>query len=238
MILDLRVPVSHMKDTMVFMVRVLLVEDDFDLAAQVGRFLTRVNHEVMVCGTVREANRHAVSHRPEIIVLDLGLPDGDGLDVVRHVRLAQLQTPILVLTGRVSEVDTVVALDAGADDFLAKPFRPHELLARIRSLSRRTRGMLATPPLGDDHVRLEVGTHRCVVDGREVPVPPTAFQLLALLIGADGAALTTGALERSLDLVSTESLRMHISAARKAIAPYGDRLVAIRSYGYRYDPAA
>ena len=223
---------------MVVMVRVLLVEDDTDVATLVSRFLTRGGHDVTVCGSVREANRHAVTHRPEIIVLDLGLPDGDGLDVVRHVRFAQLQTPILVLTGRVSEVDTVVALDAGADDFLAKPFRPHELLARVRSLSRRTRGVLATPLLGDEHVRLDVGTHRCVVDGREVPIPPTAFQLLTLLIEADGAALTSDALERSLDLISTESLRMHISVARKAITPHAHRLVAIRSYGYRYDPAA
>src|SRR5690606_30204897 len=120
------------------MTQVLLAEDDQAIAQPLARALSREGYEVKVQGTGQAAIDGASS--ADLVVLDLGLPDMDGLDVARALRNRGLTTPILVLTARADEVDLVVGLDAGADDYVTKPFRLAELLARVRALLRRSHG--------------------------------------------------------------------------------------------------
>jgi DNA-binding response OmpR family regulator len=154
--------------------RVLLAEDDPAIAEPLARALGREGYEVQVHGTGQGAIDGAFA--ADLVVLDLGLPDMDGLDVARWIRNQGLTTPILVLTARADEVDLVVGLDAGADDYVTKPFRLAELLARVRALLRRSGA-----DLGDDDeiaaqdVRVDVGAHRAFQGPRELQLTAKEF---------------------------------------------------------------
>ena len=124
------------------MAQLLVVEDDERIRSALIRALRERGHVVSSAGTALTGLKQAVEDRPDLVVLDLGLPDMDGLDVARAIRNQGLTTPVLVLTARADEVDLVVGLDAGADDYVTKPFRLAELLARVRALLRRTHGAL------------------------------------------------------------------------------------------------
>src|SRR3954451_2945470 len=118
--------------------RVLLVEDDQDIAEPLARALGREGYEVGSAGGGRGALQTVLDAPPDLIILDIGLPGMNGLDVCRHVREARPQVPILMLTARDGELETVAGLDAGADDYVTKPFRLSELLARVRAMLRRS----------------------------------------------------------------------------------------------------
>ncbi|MGH3783796.1 MAG: response regulator transcription factor, partial [Pseudonocardiaceae bacterium] len=120
------------------MATVLLVEDDTGIAVPLSRALQREGHEVVVVGDGHTALARANDEEVDLLVLDLGLPGMDGLDVCRRLRRERPDVPVLMLTARTDEVDFVVGLDAGADDYVAKPFRLAELLARVRALLRRS----------------------------------------------------------------------------------------------------
>src|SRR5918994_5135850 len=136
------------------MTQVLLAEDDPAIAEPLARALGREGYDVTVQGTGQGAVDHA--GEADLVVLDLGLPDMDGLDVARAIRNQGLTTPVLVLTARADEVDLVVGLDAGADDYVTKPFRLAELLARVRALLRRRTGDV----LEASGVRMELASRR------------------------------------------------------------------------------
>src|SRR3954447_8031211 len=131
--------------------RVLLVEDDHDIAEPLARALGREGYEVSSAGDGRVAVQTVLDTPPDLIILDIGLPGMDGLDVCRHVRDLQPQIPILMLTARDGELETVAGLDAGADDYITKPFRLSELLARVRAALRR----VAPPELVAGDVRID-----------------------------------------------------------------------------------
>src|SRR6188768_4086815 len=158
------------------MTQVLLAEDDPAIAEPLARALGREGYDVRVQGTGQGAIDGAAA--ADLVVLDLGLPDMDGLDVARAIRNLGLTTPLLVLTARADEVDLVVGLDAGADDYVTKPFRLAELLARVRALLRRSVG---DPALGDvevGSVRVDVAAHRAFVDSKELQLSGKEFDLL------------------------------------------------------------
>src|SRR5437763_13790276 len=125
------------RTTITHMTRVLLAEDDTSISEPLARALRREGYDVEVLAEGRGAVTQALTGLTDLVVLDLGLPDMDGLEVCRRIRESLPQLPVLMLTARADEVDTVVGLDAGADDYVTKPFRLAELLARVRALLRR-----------------------------------------------------------------------------------------------------
>jgi two-component system, OmpR family, KDP operon response regulator KdpE len=171
--------------------RVLVVEDDREIRSMMQSSLTAEGFDVQTAVSVSEASallRHAL---PDVVVLDLGLPDGDGSDLVRQVR-KQHALPILVVSARHQEAEKIKLLDAGADDYLTKPFSVAELLARIR-VAMRHRGTALLPAatvheLGD--LRVDVGAHVVQRRGEAVHLTPTEFKLLARLVRSAGRVVT------------------------------------------------
>src|SRR6188768_4414405 len=162
------------------MTQVLLAEDDPAIAEPLARALGREGYDVRVQGTGQGAIDGAAA--ADLVVLDLGLPDMDGLDVARAIRNLGLTTPLLVLTARADEVDLVVGLDAGADDYVTKPFRLAELLARVRALLRRRTGADANGDLQASGVRVDVAGHRAFLDDKELQLSGKEFDLLHVLV--------------------------------------------------------
>jgi len=214
--------------------RVLLVEDDHDIAEPLARALVREGYDVNTAGDGRVALQEVLDAPPDLIILDVGLPGMDGLEVCRHVRDVRPQVPILMLTARDGELETVAGLDAGADDYVTKPFRLSELLARVRAMLRRA----APPELAAGDVRVEVASRRAWRGEQELELSPKEFDLLRLLVGEAGRVVTR---ERIMDEVwdlnwfgSTKTLDMHMSWLRKKL---GDPplIVTVRRVGFRFE---
>jgi DNA-binding response OmpR family regulator len=214
--------------------RVLLVEDDRDIAEPLARALGREGYEVSEAGDGRVALEGVLAAPPDLIILDIGLPGIDGLEVCRHVRDLHPQLPILMLTARDGELETVAGLDAGADDYVTKPFRLSVLLARVRAMLRRTGPTRLV--VGD--VSLDESSRRAWRGERELELAPKEFALLALLMREPGRVLTR---ERIMSEVwdtnwfgSTKTLDMHVSWLRRKL---GDPPVisTVRGVGFRYE---
>ena len=222
----------------------LFVEDDEPTRRAVTTNLEAHGHRVVEAGTVADALRRWEAARPDLIVLDLGLPDRDGLTVVRRVR-RDATTPILILSARAEETDKVAALEAGADDYVTKPFGMAELRARIAAVLRRAGGPTADPSgivsLGP--VVLDVARHAVTVAGVPVDLTPREYELLKVMLGQPGRLLTRGRLLRAVwgDAYSDEGhyLHVYISRLRRKLAaadPSGrarDLIVAEPGVGYR-----
>src|SRR5439155_8639820 len=156
------------------MTRVLLAEDDTSISEPLSRALRREGYQVEVTQDGPATLGRALSEGIDLILLDIGLPELDGLEVCRRVRAEGHATPVLILTARADEVDTVVGLDAGADDYVTKPFRLAELLARVRALLRR--GTSETPIV--QGVRIDADSRRAWLDGEELQLTTKEFDLL------------------------------------------------------------
>jgi two-component system KDP operon response regulator KdpE len=172
--------------------KVLVVEDEQQMLRFLRTALTAQGYAILEAGTARDAVVEATTHNPELILLDLGLPDGDGIDLTRKFR-EWTRVPIIVISARGREDDKVAALDAGADDYLTKPFSVNELLARMRVALRHaaqagtdtTSTVIEAGPLRVDQSRREVA-----VDGREVRLTPIEYRLLVLFARNAGKVLT------------------------------------------------
>jgi DNA-binding response OmpR family regulator len=221
--------------------RILIVEDDEAIASGLRRVLDAQGYDVRHLARGRTAVSEAA--RPtQLVVLDLGLPDIDGLDVCRRLRGARPDLAILILTARGQELDVVAGLDAGADDYLVKPFRLAELLARIRAHLRRT----ANGPRDDaTPAVLEVG--ELVVDpasrrarhrDQELSLRPKEFDLLALLVADAGRVVTRERIMREVWdtdwLGSTKTLDTHVLALRNKLG--AEAITTLRGVGYRLEP--
>lgn len=220
------------------MPRLLLAEDDAGILEPLTRALSREGYEIESVTNGAEAAQLGARGDHALLILDVGLPDLDGLEVCRRVRAARPQLPILMLTARDEELDLVLGLDAGADDYVAKPFRLAELLARIRALLRRTTSE-PTTTVGD--VRVEVASRRAWQGSRELELTPKEFDLLALLVSEAGVVLTR---ERIMAEVwdenwfgSTKTLDVHVSSLRRKLgddATDPDLIVTVRGVGLRF----
>ena len=221
------------------MSRVLLVEDDPDIAQTVATAMETDGHEVVHAASGAAALERAGAGDIDLVLLDLGLPDVDGLEVCRRLRTAGCSMPILVLTGRADEIDTVIGLDAGADDYVAKPFRLAELLARVRAMLRRTGD---GRPAEVNGVRVDETSRRAWVGEHELELTPKEFDLLALLLRQAGAVVTR---ERIMEEVwdehwfgSTKTLDMHVSWLRRKLGddPARPRFIStVRGVGFRFE---
>lgn len=170
---------------------VLVVEDEARIASFVAKGLKAAGFAPTVVGTAREALDLALAGDVDLMVLDIGLPDGDGFDVLRRVRAAGSRLPVIILTARSSVEDTVAGLEGGADDYMAKPFRFEELLARVR-LRLRTEQDASDDPtvLRRGTVVLDLRSHRATVDGRVVELSAREFALAETFLRNAGTALS------------------------------------------------
>jgi DNA-binding response OmpR family regulator len=217
---------------------VLLVEDDDSIASALTRILDSQGYAVRRLATGRDA-LVAAGADVDLVILDLNLPDVDGLDVCRKLRMRCPALPIVMLTARDQELDVVAGLDAGADDYLVKPFRLSELLARVRAHLRRGAAAQAAhePPMQAGGVTVDPAARRAWAGGRELELRPKEFDLLALLVGEAGRVVSR---ERIMDEVwdtawtgSTRTLDTHVLALRTKIG--GDAITTLRGVGYRFE---
>jgi DNA-binding response OmpR family regulator len=222
------------------MARIILAEDDTAIAEPLARALGREGYDVSVNGTGQGLLDEVASG--DLVILDLGLPDMDGLDVARAIRSRGLTIPILILTARADEVDTVVGLDAGADDYVTKPFRLAELLARVRALLRRTGSDGGDEDLVVQDVRIDLGARRAFVGDRELHLTAREFDLLRVLAKSAGQMVSREALMREVwgsdPSSSTKTLDMHVSWLRRKLGddPNAPRYIAtIRGMGFRFE---
>ena len=226
------------------MTHVLLAEDDPAIAEPLARALGREGYDVVVQGTGQGAIDSASG--ADLVILDLGLPDMDGLEVARWIRNQGLTIPILILTARADEVDLVVGLDAGADDYVTKPFRLAELLARARALLRRSHsdGTEEDEVIAQD-VRMDLAAHRAFQGDRELHLTAKEFDLLRVLVRDAGSVVPRDGLMREVWEAdpngSTKTLDMHVSWLRRKLGDDANApryISTVRGMGFRFETSA
>ncbi|MEV6071712.1 response regulator transcription factor [Nocardia sp. NPDC052001] len=223
------------------MTAVLLAEDDEAIAAPLSRALGREGYAVTVESYGPAVLERALEGGHDLLILDLGLPGMDGLEVCRQVRARGADLAVLMLTARTDEVDFVVGLDAGADDYVGKPFRLAELLARVRALLRRSGIGDETVEVGG--IRLEPAARRVLVNGLEVNLANKEYELLKVLIDRAGQVVSRETILREVwgdaDLRGSKTLDMHMSWLRRKIGDEGPvaerRIVTVRGVGFRFN---
>lgn len=220
------------------MTTVLLAEDDSAISEPLARVLRRQGYEVHVAETGSEAL--SAARRSDVLVLDLGLPEIDGLEVCRTLRAEGSTVPVLVLTARGSEIDAVVGLDAGADDYVSKPFRTAELMARIRALLRR-RGP-GSDMLRVQDLAVEPASRRAWQGDRALELSGRQFDLLAFLMARRGEVLSREEIMREVWqttwIASTKTVDMHVSWLRRALgdsAASPRYITTVRGVGFRLE---
>lgn len=231
------------------MAAIMLVEDDFTIGGLVTSALRADGHDVVWARTGADASRVAARGPIDLVLLDLGLPDVSGLELCRELRRAQSETVVVMLTARREEMDVIVGLESGADDYLTKPFGVAELLARVRAHLRRAAHIQDQPSsytCGD--LTVDVLERRCHLAGREVVLRSKEFDLLSRLVSSVGDALSRETLmsdvwganwfgsTKTLD-VHVAALRRRLSAAASTVRPPAriPEITTLRSFGYRLE---
>ncbi len=227
------------------MVQVLLVEDTIDLAATIARELELSGYEVMTaCDGVRALELHS-QHHPDLVILDWMLPKLDGLEVLRQLRQVSA-TPVLMLTARDDEVDRVLGLEVGADDYLTKPFSLRELMARVRAMLRRVelfqQSLAADRRPDGQSIRygpllLDPAAYQALLDGQPMELSHAEFDLLYLLVRNPGRAFGRAYLYETVwgepSMGSDRTVDNTILRLRKKLPMLGDALETVRGVGYR-----
>ena len=225
--------------------RILIVEDEKKIAHWVRTYFEQAGFQVMVAYDGPTGLALARSERPDLMVLDLMLPGMDGLDVCRAIR-KEWDLPIIMLTARAEEVDRLIGLELGADDYVVKPFSPRELVARARAVLRRTQAGLAEGPrssgvLVHERLKLDLGRHLCTLDDQEIVLTPSEHALLETLMTHQGSPLTRAQL---LDLALGDSfggyertIDVHIRNLRRKLEPDPSNpryLLTVFGVGYKF----
>jgi len=227
--------------------RILIVEDDPDIAELVARYLDKAGFSTERVSSGRDALTSIAARPPDVVVLDLMLPQVDGLEVCRVVRgnEATAALPIIILTARAEESERIVGLELGADDYLAKPFSPNELVARVRALLRRAqRGAKpAAKTLSYGSVALDRDRHTVSSDGRDVTLTAKEFLLLEYLLQHRGRVLSRDVLLTDVwgyrYTGGTRTVDVHVRRLREKLPAIADGLVTVKQFGYKLvDPPA
>jgi phosphate regulon transcriptional regulator PhoB len=226
--------------------RVLIVEDEPDIRELVVHHLKREGYQVSAASSGEEALRQVRAGPPDLVLLDLMMPAMDGLEVCRRLRQdpATAALPIVMLTAKGDEVDRVLGLEIGADDYIVKPFSPKELLARVRAVLRRSRPAGGAEPLRLGALVIDLGTHSASVGGLPLTLTPKEFDLLRALVEARGRVLSR---EFLLDRVwgysraseiESRTVDVHVRRLRVKLGAEGRRILTVKSVGYRMETAA
>jgi phosphate regulon transcriptional regulator PhoB len=226
--------------------RVLIVEDEPDIRELLVFHLEREGYQVAKARSGVEAVRLAQTSPPDLVLLDLMLPEMDGLEVCRRLRRDPVTQaiPIVMLTARGDEVDRVLGLELGADDYVVKPFSPRELVARIRAVLRRARPLPGTVPLTAGRLSIDPAAHTVTVDGAPVTLTRKEFDLLRALVEARGRVLSR---EFLLDHVwgytaageiESRTVDVHVRRLRQKLGPEGQRIGTVTGVGYRLESDA
>jgi len=221
---------------------VLVVEDESSIASFVALYLKNAGYRVQTAGTGEDALDALSRERPDLIVLDLMLPDIDGIEVCRRVRRGS-DIPILMLTARDEDVDKIIGLEVGADDYLTKPFNPRELVARVKSILRRAVPERREPQerqLKHGLLQIDAGRREVHVDGKEVQLAPKEFDLLWELLDHRGLVLTRDQLlERVWGYTfagDTRTVDVHVRQLRRKLGE-ASPIVTVWGVGYKVAPA-
>jgi two-component system phosphate regulon response regulator PhoB len=221
--------------------RILVIDDEVDLLELIRVNLDQAGYRVETAGSGREGLAALRRSPPDLLVLDLMLPDVSGTEICRQVRAAPelAQLPVLMLTAKADEVDRVVGFEVGADDYVTKPFSPRELVLRVRAVLRRRQS--ETAPRGTlEHsgLRLDPDRHRCFVEGAEVELTAKEFDLLQGLMRRPGRVMTR---EQLLDrvwgsdiAVTHRTIDTHLKRLREKLGPAGSLIETVRGVGYRF----
>jgi len=223
--------------------RILIADDDPQILRALRITLTAKGYEIFVAANGTQAIAGAIDHHPDIFLIDLGMPELDGIDVIHGIR-GWSDAPILVISGRTGAADKVEALDAGADDYVTKPFSIEELLARIRALTRRLPNHEAEPVVTFGEVSVDLAAHSVTrrVEGeeRQVRLTPTEWQMLEVLLRNPGRLVTRQTLLTSIwgseHVADTGYLRLYMSQLRKKLEPNASEpryLLTEAGMGYR-----
>jgi DNA-binding response OmpR family regulator len=220
---------------------IVYIEDDTKLARITATYLETQGFRVLLAANGREGIARVLREQPDVILLDLMLPELDGFEVCRQLR-ARVGTPIIMVTARGEEADRVMGLEGGADDYIAKPFSPRELLARIRAHARRARGRIGPAAMGvvrAGPITVDVAARRVLLDGEDLVLTTYEFDLLHALAQRPGRVLTR---EQLVDLVRgsadeafERSIDVHVSHLRKKLGddPKSSRIIkTVRGVGY------
>jgi DNA-binding response OmpR family regulator len=222
--------------------RILVVEDEESISAPFAEALRRAGFQPLVTGTAAGALELAAEAEPDMVILDLALPDGDGRDVCRELRRTS-DVPILMLTARGTEMDRVVGLEIGADDYVVKPFSAREVISRIRAVLRRTGAREGTPeaPIRVGEVEVDPAARIARRDGIELELSRKEFDLLAELVRHAGHVVKREDLMAKVWDVnwfgSTKTLDVHIGWLRRKLGENGSgssRIETVRGVGFRF----
>jgi DNA-binding response OmpR family regulator len=225
--------------------RVLVVEDELAIADVVSRYLQRAGYDTTIAGTGRDALGSAETVRPDVVVLDLMLPDIDGLEVMRRLRRGHRRRgAIILLTARGEESDRIVGLRLGADDYVVKPFSPTELVARVDAVLRRVEPLAERePPLRFDGLQVDPAGRRVELDGHPVELTQREFELLLFLARHPGQAFTRDQLMEHVwqytFYIDTSTVTVHIRRLRAKLEPDPARprfIETVWGVGYRFAP--
>lgn len=225
---------------------ILIVEDEQDLLELLRYNLAREGYDVRTASTGEDALQLARADQPDLMLLDLMLPAMDGLTVCRNLKTREhtANIPIIMLTAKGEEADIVRGLELGADDYIAKPFSPRILMARIKAVLRRTESEQNVSNNGNSNVvsvanlRIDSDRHEVLVDGRPVELTATEFKLLRLLASKPGRVFTRQQIIESIHegfaAVTDRSVDVQVVALRKKLTTAGDHIQTVRGVGYRF----
>jgi DNA-binding response OmpR family regulator len=222
---------------------VLIVEDEPDIRNLIAHHLEREGFRCRGVSTGAEALREVRRATPDLIVLDLMLPEMSGLEVCRRLRgdAGTAAIPIIMLTAKTDEVDRVVGLELGADDYVGKPFSPKELVARVRAVLRRARPDTTGRVYREGSVVLDPARHAVTVAGTAVTLTPKEFDLLYALLEAAGRVLTREHLLSRVwgyaraDDIESRTVDVHVRRLRAKLGAEGRRIATVKSVGYRFE---
>lgn len=223
--------------------KVLIIEDDKDIVELVWYHLEREGFRVVAASDGPGALRAIAEEKPDLVTLDLMLPGIEGLEVCRRLRRdpSTARLPVIMLTAKGEEVDKIVGLELGADDYVTKPFSPRELVARVKALLRRSGEPEVEEVFRFGSLEVDIRRYTVTLRGEAVMLTSKEFELLKALIAAKGRALSRDHLldrvwgyERAME-VESRTVDVHIHRLRQKLGPEGRRILTVKNVGYRFD---